>query len=215
MEEFEGTRVLLSRWHRGDAGALDGLLARDLNWIQAHVRRRLGWKLRQKAETNDIIQEAVLEFLRYGPRFIISNRAHFRALLSQIVENVLRHQNRWFTRRRRDMGREESIPDESVLDLDGSGQDRPSVVAQKNEQEQWLRLGLELLDPEDQKVLVLRNWDDRSFAEIGAELGIAEDAARMRYNRALPKLAYKIRDIREGRLEIPPGADSDEIPEDD
>ncbi len=204
MEQPEQTRMLLSRWHRGETDALDGLLARDLDWIQRHVRRRLGWKLRQKAETNDIIQEAVLEFLRYGPRFVISNRAHFRALLSQIVENVLRHQNRWFTRRRRDMGREEVMPEESVIDLDGRGADRPSMVAQQNEQEAWLRLGLELLDPEDQKVIVLRNWDELSFADIGQKLEIGEDAARMRYNRALPKLAYKIRDLREGRIDPSP-----------
>ena len=39
----------------------------------------------------------------------------------------------------------------------------------------------------------LRLWDRRSYAEIGAELGVSEDAARMLYVRAMAKLREAMR----------------------
>ena len=69
------TGKLLERWHAGDGGALDELLVRDLPWIRRCVHRRLGQGLRQRAETEDFVQEAVLEVLRYGPRFVVGTRA--------------------------------------------------------------------------------------------------------------------------------------------
>jgi RNA polymerase sigma factor (sigma-70 family) len=44
------------------------------------------------------------------------------------------------------------------------------------------------LDPADHEALVLRHLENRSFREVGLELGISEDAARMRVNRALERL---------------------------
>src|SRR5262245_23420109 len=44
------------------------------------------------------------------------------------------------------------------------------------------------LDADDRDTLVLRYLEDRNLREVGAELGVSEDAARMRANRALEKL---------------------------
>ena len=44
------------------------------------------------------------------------------------------------------------------------------------------------LDETERDALVLRYFEDRSLREVGQELGISEDAARMRVNRALEKL---------------------------
>ena len=58
----------LRRWNAGDAEGLKSLLENHLPWIEKYVRKRLGARLRQKAETQDIVQDAMLQFLRYGPR---------------------------------------------------------------------------------------------------------------------------------------------------
>ena len=84
------THVLLTRCHHGDRAALDKLLARDLGWLRQHVRSRLGSLLRAKGEVDDYVQEAMVEILRYGPRFVVSDKLQFRALLARITENVLR-----------------------------------------------------------------------------------------------------------------------------
>ena len=44
------------------------------------------------------------------------------------------------------------------------------------------------LDETDRGALVLRFLEERNLADVGAELGINEDAARMRVNRALERL---------------------------
>ena len=44
------------------------------------------------------------------------------------------------------------------------------------------------LDADDRDTLVLRYLEDRNLREVGTELGISEDAARMKANRALDKL---------------------------
>ena len=48
------------------------------------------------------------------------------------------------------------------------------------------------------EVIRLRQWDELSFAEIGARVGQSEDGTRMRYHRALPRLAEKVADLRDG-----------------
>ena len=44
------------------------------------------------------------------------------------------------------------------------------------------------LEEDDRGALVLRFLEDRNFREVGDELGISEDAARMRVNRAVERL---------------------------
>ena len=63
------------------------------------------------------------------------------------------------------------------------------------------RLDPELLEPEDRQVVMLRQWHEFEFAEIGQRMGLSEDAARMRFQRALPKLARKLEGLRRGELE--------------
>jgi RNA polymerase sigma-70 factor, ECF subfamily len=47
---------------------------------------------------------------------------------------------------------------------------------------------LGLLKDKDREILWMRHHDDLSFHEVAAVLGIAENAARVRYVRALAKL---------------------------
>jgi len=199
-EEFSTTQ-LLRKWQEGDRAALDSLLVRDLPWIQERVRRRLGPLLRARAETDDFVQEAVAEVLRYAPRFTISDRSHFRALLARIVENVLRDQHDRFRAYRRALHRERPLPPDTELSLDAprGSVERPSEAAERSEWEAWVRLALELVDPEDRLAILMRNWDGLSFVEMGKRLEISEDAARMRFHRALARLAEEVHRLRSGR----------------
>lgn len=194
----------LERLHKGKRDGLETLLNRHLGWIQNHVRRRLGPKLRRMIDSSDVVQEAVVEFLQYGPRFLVSDENHLRALLARIVENVLRDKNDWYAARRREMALERPLPPDTVLCLDrkkGSVK-TPSKSAQRHEEEAWIRLGIELLDPEDREVLVFRQWDNLSFVEIGERLNLSSGAAWMRHSRALGKLAKKVRDLRQRCLDL-------------
>lgn len=195
------TLDLLQRWQAGDRAALDALIQRDLPWIRARVHHRLGALLRARGETEDYVQEAMLEVLHYGPKFASESLHRFRALLARIIENMLRDRNDWYRAKRRTISREQPLPSDSILDLDRPDRSvtRPSVDAGRRETESLVRLALELLEPDDRKVLLLRQWDELSFPEIATRMGIAPDAVRMRFRRALPKLAQKVAALRLGQ----------------
>lgn len=210
------TSDLLHRWHNGEREALDELVRRNLGWLRNHVRARLGPRLRAHGESHDFVQEAVVDVLTYGPRFAIADNGQFRALLSRIVENNLRDRHRWLARERRDLARNRPLPTDTVLYLDPPVRSvtRPNQTAARTEQEQhqaWVRLAIELLEPQDRDILWMRTWDALSFEEIGEHLNVSANAARMRHRKALPRLARKVSDLMQGRICTDPGATATEL----
>ncbi len=205
------TLTLLRRWHSGDAEALSALLARHLPAIRERVERRMGPRLRQRGDTEDYVQDAVLRVLVEGPRFEVDDDEHFRMLLARVVENTLRDRHRWFAARRRAAARERPLPPTTVLSLctGRTPRETPSRAMDREEKEAWVRLALDLLEDGPRELIVLHEWDGLSFPEIGKRLGTSEDAARMRYQRAVAKLALKIGELRRGRIEKATGDEAE------
>ncbi len=201
--EKDQTALFLKQWHDGDQDALGVLLEQNAPWVQSQVRRHMTPLLRSKGETVDYVQDAMMQFLRFAPRFKVANRAHLRGILLKIAQNALHNHYDWFTARRREIARENPLPSDTILCLDPPQQPvkTPSVAAEEHEREAWVRFGMEFLDPEDREVLVLRKWENLSFAAIGEKLGITDDAARMRHNRAVRRLGDKIWALRSGDVD--------------
>lgn len=210
MDDDQRTYHLLERWHGGDDRALGEILERDLPWIRKRVEARCGEALRARVDSEDLVQEALLEVLRYGPRFLMDDREQFRGLMVRIIENVIRGQHDFHHALRREIAREKPLPSGTMLRLDGAARSvtRPSEVASRGEREAWVRLALELLDREDREVLLLRQWKELSYAEIGERLEIGESAARMRFTRALPKLARKVEQLQAGKIDSALGSEA-------
>lgn len=188
---------------------IDSLLNRHLEWIQSHVHRKLGSLLRTKADTGDIVQDAVVQFLKYGPRIRLSNDKQFRALICRIIENVICDKYDWFTARRRSIAKERPLAPDTVLNLDpvDSSQKTPSRIVQKQEEEAWARLGLELIEPQKREVIVLHHWENQSFMEIGDHYEISKVAARKRYMAAMDILIDTVEALKGGRFEDVLGPD--------
>jgi RNA polymerase sigma factor (sigma-70 family) len=197
------TTESLDEWNLGNQKGLTALLEQHLPWIQEYVSRKLGPKLRTKLESWDIVQEAMVQFLKYGPRIKVSSASQFRALIGRIVENVLCDEHDRVTTLRRKISRERPLPSDTVLNLDLPRLEvtPPIKTAQRNENEAWIRLAIELVSTQDREVLTLRAWGSHSFSEIGSQIGVGENAARMRFNRALLRLAEKVARLRRGELE--------------
>lgn len=198
--ENDPTRALMERWNGGDESALEELLAQHGDWLRAHVRVRLGPAMRSRVESMDIVQDTLVEFLKSGPRFVVENANQFRGLMGKVIENRIRDRRDWFSAQCRAMAREERGG--SVADLSGGGhsQSRPDRVAAKNEWEALVRLAVMLLEPDDRDIVILRQWQEMQFEDIGKKLGIEPDAARMRFNRALPRLAARVDELRRGKV---------------
>ncbi len=199
-----GVPDLLRRWHSGDQDALAELVEICLPWLREHVDARLGAFLRGRGDVDDYLQDALLDFLRDGPRFQVRDERQFRGLLVRVIENTLRDKNDWFRAQRRNLGvGDAALPEGSVLDLQ-SGlvlTSTPSRGADREEGRAWVRLALELLDPEDRKVILGRDYEQRAFEDIGNELGLSAGAARMRWNRAVARLAQTMLELRQGRID--------------
>jgi RNA polymerase sigma-70 factor (ECF subfamily) len=196
------TDALLQRTRAGDQDALQALLTINLDWVRQRVRERLGPLLRQRGQTDDYLQDVVVDLLRNGPRFVVRDQERFRALLCRIVENVLTDRWHFLHRQCRSVDREQPLAEDPVIDLDlpSAGGTRPSEAAARAEEREWIHLAMELLPAMDRRVLWLREWEGQAFPAIAATMAIAEDAARMRFARALQRLGQKLELLRAGRL---------------
>lgn len=209
------TVELLRRWHAGDRGALGTLLARHLKGLHQYVRAELGRELRQlrrDGDSMDIVQTAAARVLGYVPSFIPENGRQFHQMLRRIVVNDILNRLRSPNVGRREPSRKGF--GDSVLDLRSPSHASTSPVRalltseRLEEMRAWARLALEFLpDPLERRLMLLAAVEEWSWKEIGDDLEMAPDAARMRFHRLLPKLANHIRLLGEGRLDDLLGSD--------
>jgi RNA polymerase sigma factor (sigma-70 family) len=196
---YPKTSLLLERWHNGQREALGQLLMAHGDFVHRKVRELMTPVLRARQETGDYVQEALLEFLESAPRFQIENGKLFRGLLFKIVKNTMLEKERWWRSLRRDIARECPLPEGSVLHLEAMDRTPASIVVAE-EQIGFIRLGLEFLDSEDRRVVVMHDFERAKDREIGEAIGKSPDAARMQYNRAVLKLSKIAASLRRGGL---------------
>jgi RNA polymerase sigma-70 factor, ECF subfamily len=187
---------LLARWRAGDETALAELVERQMIWLHGYVRKRIGAHLRVHDDSVDFVQLALTDVLTSDTTIRIDDEHGLRALLAQIVDNDLKDRNKWLKREKRDPAREAGGATESVLRGAFKEVTTPSVAAHRRETSAWMLAALDELAPEDREVIRLHEWERLSHAEIGERLGISTDAARVRFQRALPRLALKVAEQR-------------------
>jgi RNA polymerase sigma factor (sigma-70 family) len=134
--------------------------------------------------TSDLVQKTIVDAWHHFPRFKGRSPAQLRAWLKAILTHAALND-----RRRQRAARIENGGVKETFDAGTS----PSQAAQKNASHQALDAALGQLSERHRMVVHLRVWDRSSFAEIGAHLGISEDAARMLYGRAIARLRESVR----------------------
>jgi RNA polymerase sigma factor (sigma-70 family) len=194
------TTQLLQRWRDGDESVVGQILADHLSWLRQQVREHLGLALRQKLTSEDVVQEALVDFLNNGPRFVPADTVQLRALLARIVANAVSDQGNWFRAARRRMSAELPIdPGDEPIESATDGQ--PDATAIAREQATRLRLAMELLEERDRRLLVWSKWEQLPFAEIGARLGLDAEAARGATRRAIERLRDTMTRLRHGDVD--------------
>lgn len=84
----EALSDLIGRWQAGDGTARDELIAHMLPELRQVAAARLRGELHSSLSTDDLINDAVVRFMRFDA-FSLVDRAHFLALASRIMRNVL------------------------------------------------------------------------------------------------------------------------------
>ncbi|MCR9246068.1 MAG: sigma-70 family RNA polymerase sigma factor [bacterium] len=201
MQPPDETLELLQQWHGGDRAALTALIERDRAWVEARVRQRRSDKLRQHAETVDDFQELMLRALQYTPKFLCADRGQFRALVARMIENVLVDRARYLGSHRRDAQIQAMRVSQINLDSRVATSAGPDAAAAHNEEVAWMHLGMQFLDEGEREIVWQRQFEERAFVELAQEAGVSEDAVRMRFNRALLRLATIVQRLQRGELD--------------
>ena len=143
-----------------------------------------------------------MQVLQNGPRFMVASAASFRRLMVRLIRNKLVSIARHYQSEKRAGERE--LASDSVLYLQDDAprvrDSTPSQHAVRSEERAFVELALQLIDPLDSQILLLRDEVDLQYPEIAQRLGMAPDAVRMRYKRGLRKLASCVEQLKAGRL---------------
>jgi RNA polymerase sigma-70 factor, ECF subfamily len=163
--------ALMAEFQGGSREAFEELFARYRDPLYGFFRRRLD--SRERAE--DLTQEAFLAVIRATARY--EPRALVRTYLYGIALKLLAAE-------RRKLGRE-SPPAESV-------------VEDASEEVLWVRQALEKLEAEEREILMLREYEQLSYAEIAELLRAPVNTIRSRLFRARMALRGHLEPEREG-----------------
>ena len=128
--------------------------------------------VRSAADAEDIVQEAFVRFWR--KQHSIQNRALLFATVRSIALDLLRRDGR---RARREA--------EVVADSEQCTEPEFNFA---DENQQQLAAAVDRLPSEQREVLVMKIWNELTFADIASVLGISQNTAASRYRYALASL---------------------------
>jgi len=174
---------LLNQAKLGSLEAREALMARYLPRLQKWARGRVPSSARGMIETDDIVQDTLLQTVHRLDHFDPEHSGAFRGYLRRVARNRILDELRRANRR--------PSADASAGGIVHPGPSPLEAAIGKERVEQY-EAALERLKPREQDAITARLEDGLSYAEIGLELGIKEDAARMAVKRALFRLAQEL-----------------------
>lgn len=173
----DSTIWLLERAQKGDQSAARALLERALPSVRRWSRGRIPRYSRGTADTEDVVQDAVVGVLKRLKRFNHRTVGALQAYLRKSVVNRIRDLIR----------RSNTHPNEPLDDLPG---DEPSALeaAILRERLDLFHEALQQLRPADREVVIWRIELGYSVDEIARRLGKSKAAAAMAVSRAIARL---------------------------
>lgn len=175
---------LLERVRAGDIEALDRLLRRYAPALRRWARGRLPQRARDVSDTQDLVQDTLIQAMKHLDRFRPDGPGALQAYLRQALMNRIRDELR--RARRRPIATEinDTIPERTASPLEQAiGQEAVDAY----------EAALSELRAEDREAIIARLELDQSYEEVAAILGKpTPNAARVAVRRAVVRLAEKM-----------------------
>jgi RNA polymerase sigma factor (sigma-70 family) len=182
---WPSTLTLLTRARGGDRSALDELFARYLPNLRRWARGRLPAWARDLADTQDLVQDALLETFKHVDGFEHRGQGALQAYLRQAILNRIRNELKRAGRRPVATGL-----DTELADLNQS----PLEAAIGAEAIARYDAALARLSEDDRELVVARLELDLSYLDVADATGRpTANAARMAVSRALVRLAEEMK----------------------
>jgi RNA polymerase sigma-70 factor (ECF subfamily) len=180
----ESTFHLIARARAGDQEAVERLFARHLAPLQRWARGRLPRWARDLADTNDLVQETLLQTFRRIEQFEPRGVGALQAYLRQAVLNRIRNELRRRARR----------PEDTDLDdVEAEDAESPLERAIGSEAVERYERALQRLRPEEREAIIAKVEMGYSNEELAVALGKpSAEAARKAAERALVRLAQEM-----------------------
>lgn len=183
-ETVESTVTLIERVKSGDPDATEALVRRCLPLLCRWARGRLPQDARDLKETQDIVQECLVEALKHLPRFEARGQGALQAYLRQAVANRIRNEIRRVHKR--------PLPVE-LADRHPSPGASPLEQAIGNQNVERYEAALQRLRPADRELIVGRVELQCSYDELALSTGKpSANAARVAVIRAVYRLVQEI-----------------------
>jgi RNA polymerase sigma-70 factor, ECF subfamily len=191
------TPAMVERAAGGDERAWESLLNDNRDRLRRMVSLRMDRRLQGRIDPSDVIQESYIEAAQRLPEYAKNPSMPFFVWLRWIVgQRMMEQHRRHLGAQVRDASRDVSLyhgnfPEATTADLAANllaNITTPSQAAIRIEEEKRLQEALDLLDPLDREILVLRHFEQLTNGEVADVLGLDKSAASKRYTRALIRL---------------------------
>jgi len=178
--DAESTFRLMERARAGDADALNRLIARHIDPLRRWARGRLPRWARDGADTDDLVQDALLRTFRQLDGFEVRGPGALQAYLRQAVLNRVRDELR-------KKGRRPTTTDLRGFEVDSEAS--PLETAIGREAVERYEHALAALGPGEREAVIGRVEMGYSYEELADLLGKpSAEAARKAASRALVRL---------------------------
>jgi len=144
----------------GAAGSFDQIFARYRGPVWGFFRRRVSDAGRAEELSQDVFAAVLTALPRYQPR------GSFRSYIFAIASNVLQADRRKLR----------TMPTQPIEDLAADATSPDAGI--------WVRGAMELLDPDDREILMLREFEQLSYQEIADVQNVPVNTVRSRLFRA-------------------------------
>jgi RNA polymerase sigma-70 factor (ECF subfamily) len=187
--ETESTFHLIERARAGDREALEHLFARHLKPLQRWARGRLPQWARDLADTDDLVQDTLLQTFKridaFEPRRVGALQAYLRQAVLNRIRNELRRK-----------GRQPDATDLDGLEVESAESPLEQVIG--SEAVERYESALQRLTVEEREAIIARVEMGYSYEELAEALDKpTPDAARKAAHRALVKLAEEMERVGE------------------